>query len=206
MNGSINWLGLVGLSVRRPSEVAAIVLGWNLPRNVLWSAMALVCTVNATLMYLTHVVTPPLPANIGEQAFQVPQWLFSPLIAFIFVAGGLVIMVHVLHWLSSALGAPGTLSDMLAMLTWLQALRAVEQFILLILLGLAPGLAGLFALFVMVASLWLLVVFVNEAAGFQSVGKTIGVLLTATVGIIIGLSFILTLTGVAAGLGIEQNV
>ncbi len=47
--------------------------------------------------------------------------------------------------------------------------------------------------------------YVNEGAGLGSVFKTVGVLLSATVGMIMGLSFILTVTGLAS-MGISPNV
>jgi hypothetical protein len=68
-----------------------------------------------------------------------------------------------------------------------------------------PSLAGLFGLAVAILSLWILVHFVNEAAGLDSIFKTVGVLLSAMVGVILGLSFILTITGLAT-MGIDANV
>ncbi|MEP1519159.1 YIP1 family protein [Ascidiaceihabitans sp.] len=198
MLNDVNWGALVAQSLRRPAQAAQVVLSWNLPRDALWTAMALVTLCNAVLMYVTNIVTPPLPPELAAQAIPFPAWMFSPLTAFVFLAGSLVVTVHVLHWLSSLLGGPGGLNEMLALLTWLQALRAVAQFVFLVLLIAVPGLEGLFNLAVAVMSMWLLVVFVNEASGLQSKFKAVGVLLTAAVGIIVGLSFLITLTGFAA--------
>jgi hypothetical protein len=93
----------------------------------------------------------------------------------------------------------------LAVLVWLQGLRVMAQVVLLVLMLAVPSLAGLFGLAVAILSLWLLVHFVNEAAGLDSIFKTVGVLLSAMVGVILGLSFILTITGLAT-MGIDANV
>jgi hypothetical protein len=84
-------------------------------------------------------------------------------------------------------------------------MRVLAQVVLLVLLIVAPTIAGLFGLGVALISLWILVHFVNEGAGLGSVFKTVGVLLSATVGMIMGLSFILTVTGLAS-MGISPNV
>jgi hypothetical protein len=94
---------------------------------------------------------------------------------------------------------------MLSVLVWLQTMRVFAQVILLVLMLALPTLAGLFGLAVAVLSIWILVHFVNEATGLGSIFKTVGVLLSAMVGIILGLSFILTITGLAS-VGIDANV
>ena len=81
----------------------------------------------------------------------------------------------------------------------------MAQIVLLVLMLALPSLAGLFGLAIAILSLWILVHFVNEAAGLGSLFKTVGVLLSAMVGIILGLSFILTITGLAT-MGIDANV
>jgi hypothetical protein len=84
-------------------------------------------------------------------------------------------------------------------------MRIMAQILLLVLMILVPPLAGLAGLAIAFISLWILVHFVNEAAGLGSVFKTVGVLLCAMVGIILGLSFILSVTGLAT-MGIDTNV
>jgi hypothetical protein len=142
---------------------------------------------------------------VAQMPIQIPQIVFSPLFAFVFLAGALVITVHVLYWIGAAIGGDGELDDMLSVLVWLQTMRVFAQVILLVLMLALPTLAGLFGLAVAVLSIWILVHFVNEATGLGSIFKTVGVLLSAMVGIILGLSFILTITGLAS-VGIDANV
>ncbi|MFT5797113.1 MAG: hypothetical protein ACI84R_001169 [Candidatus Azotimanducaceae bacterium] len=196
---------LTMLSLRSPSIAARFVISSGLQRDALWSLLLLVSVANATLVWISNALTGPTPEQLAQMPIQIPAIIFSPLFAFVFLAGALVITVHVLHWLGAAIGGTGSLDNMLAVLVWLQGLRVLAQVILLVLMLAVPSIAGLFGLAVAILSIWLLVHFVNEATGLGSLFKTVGVLLSAMVGIILGLSFILTITGLAT-MGIDANV
>jgi hypothetical protein len=193
------------LSLQNPALAARFVLASGLRRDILWSLLLLVSIANATLVWVSNALTGPTPEQLAQMPIQIPAIIFSPLFAFVFLAGALVITVHVLHWLGAAIGGTGSLENMLAVLVWLQGLRVMAQVVLLVLMLAVPSLAGLFGLAVAILSLWILVHFVNEAAGLDSIFKTVGVLLSAMVGVILGLSFILTITGLAT-MGIGANV
>lgn len=193
------------LSLQNPALAARFVLASGLRRDILWSLLLLVSIANATLVWVSNALTGPTPEQLAQMPIQIPAIIFSPLFAFVFLAGALVITVHVLHWLGAAIGGTGSLENMLAVLVWLQGLRVMAQVVLLVLMLVVPSLAGLFGLAVAILSLWILVHFVNEAAGLDSIFKTVGVLLSAMVGVILGLSFILTITGLAT-MGIDANV
>ena len=196
---------LISLTLRDPANAARLVINSGYRRDVLWTLLLLVSIANAALVWLSNALTGPTPEQLAQMPIQIPQIIFSPLFAFVFLAGALVITVHVLHWIGAAIGGEGSLDDMLSVLVWLQAMRVLAQVVLLVLLLVAPSIAGLFGLAVALYSLWILVHCVNEGAGLGSVFKTVGVLLSATVGIIMGLSFILTITGLAS-MGISPNV
>ena len=193
------------LSLQNPALAARFVLASGFRRDILWSLLLLVSIANATLVWVSNALTGPTPEQLAQMPIQIPAIIFSPLFAFVFLAGALVITVHVLHWLGAAIGGTGSLENMLAVLVWLQGLRVMAQVVLLVLMLAVPTLAGLFGLAVAILSLWILVHFVNEATGLDSIFKTVGVLLSAMVGVILGLSFILTITGLAT-MGIDANV
>ena len=196
---------LIMLSLRNPSIAARFVISSGLQRDALWSLLLLVSVANATLVWVSNALTGPTPEQLAQMPIQIPAIIFSPLFAFVFLAGALVITVYVLHWLGAAIGGTGSLDNMLAVLVWLQGLRVLAQIILLVLMLAVPSIAGLFGLAVAILSIWILVHFVNEATALGSLFKTVGVLLSAMVGIILGLSFILTITGLAT-MGIDANV
>ena len=193
------------MTLSDPANAARSVIAAGYRRDILWTLLLLVSIANAALVWLSNALTGPTPEQMAQMPIQIPQVIFSPLFAFVFLAVALVIMVHVLYWIGVAVGGKGSLNDMFSVLVWLQAMRVLAQVILLVLLIVAPTIAGLFGLGVALISLWILVHFVNEGAGLGSVFKTVGVLLSATVGIIMGLSFILTVTGLAS-MGISPNV
>jgi hypothetical protein len=196
---------LTMLSLSNPKEAAQQIIGAGFRRDVLWSFLVLVSVANAVLVWLSNVLTGPTPEQIEQMPIKIPEIVFSPLFAFVFLAGALVIMVHALYWLGAAIGGKGSLDNMLSVLVWLQCLRMISQVVLLVLLLSVPTAAGLFGLAVSILSIWILVHFVNEATGLGSLFKTVGVLLSALVGIILGLSFILTVTGLAT-MGIDAHV
>ena len=196
---------LVAQTLRDPANAARFVIAAGYRRDILWTFLLLVCIVNAALVWLSNALTGPTPEQLAQIPIQIPQIIFSPLFTFVFLVGALVITVYVLHWIGAAIGGDGSLDDMLSVLVWLQFMRVLAQAVMLVLLLLAPSIAGLFGLAVALVSLWILVHCVNEGAGLGSVFKTVGVLLSATVGIIMGLSFILTFTGLAS-MGIFSNV
>jgi hypothetical protein len=193
------------LTLRDPASAAQTVIAAGFRRDILWSFLLLVSIANAILVWVSNALTGPTPEQVAQMPIQIPQIVFSPLFAFVFLAGALVITVHVLYWIGAAIGGDGELDDMLSVLVWLQTMRVFAQVILLVLMLALPTLAGLFGLAVAVLSIWILVHFVNEATGLGSIFKTVGVLLSAMVGIILGLSFILTITGLAS-VGIDANV
>jgi hypothetical protein len=193
------------LTLRDPASAAQTVIAAGFRRDILWSFLLLVSIANAILVWVSNALTGPTPEQVAQMPIQIPEIVFSPLFAFVFLAGALVITVHVLYWIGAAIGGDGGLDDMLSVLVWLQTMRVFAQVILLVLMLALPTLAGLFGLAVAVLSIWILVHFVNEATGLGSIFKTVGVLLSAMVGIILGLSFILTITGLAS-VGIDANV
>jgi hypothetical protein len=193
------------LTLRDPASAAQTVIAAGFRRDILWSFLLLVSIANAILVWVSNALTGPTPEQVAQMPIQIPEIVFSPLFAFVFLAGALVITVHVLYWIGAAIGGDGELDDMLSVLVWLQTMRVFAQVILLVLMLALPTLAGLFGLAVAVLSIWILVHFVNEATGLGSIFKTVGVLLSAMVGIILGLSFILTITGLAS-VGIDANV
>lgn len=193
------------MTLRQPATAARFVIQAGFRRDVLWSLLLLISIANAILVWLSNKLMGPSPEELAQMPFQIPNIVFSPLFAFVFLAGALVVTVHVLYWLGNAIGGTGSLNDMISVLVWLQAMRVMAQIVLLVLIFAVPPLAGLFGLAIAILSLWILVHFVNEAAGLGSLFRTVGILLSAMVGLILGLSFILTITGLAT-MGIPANV
>lgn len=192
-----DWTGLAVLSLRSPRDAAAELIGWQLPRNVIWTALALVSCSNAILAGLSEML---FPSPVG-----MPSILLNPLILFILLAGGLVLSVHVLLWAGRAVGGQGALEDVAVVLTCLQALRGVAQVILLVLLIISPTLAGMFSMAVMFMGLWIMANFIAQALSFGSAWKAFGLMVALTVGFMIAVIVLLLITGLGAW-GLDANV
>ena len=94
-------LALTLRSLQNPAQAARLVIEAEFRRDLLWSFLLLVSIANATLVWLSQVLTGPSPEQIQQMPIQIPQIVFTPLFAFVFLAGALVITVHVLHWLGA---------------------------------------------------------------------------------------------------------
>jgi hypothetical protein len=193
-----DWTGLAVLSLRSPRDAAAVLIGWQLPRSVIWTALALVCCCNAIFAGLSEML---FPAPVG----MMPPILLNPLMLFLLLTGGLVVSVHILLWAGRAVGGQGALEDVAVVLTWLQALRVVAQVILLVLLIVSPTLAGLFSITVMFMGLWIMANFIAQALSFDTAWKAFGLMVALTVGFMFGVIVLLLITGLGAW-GLDANV
>ncbi|WP_227268094.1 YIP1 family protein [Roseobacter weihaiensis] len=175
------------LTLRDPRAAAEIILGWNISREALWTAIALVSvivTILSTLSNLAFPVPAPLNAVVG-----------NPLMYFIVAAGGFVATVYAVYWTGMMLGGRGTVEDLMLLILWLQALRAAAQVAVLLTLLVAPVLASFLVLFVAVATLWIFVQFISIGLHLESILRALVVLVISAVALVAGLSFLLSLIG-----------
>ena len=193
------WPQLAVDTLRDPQGTAQRIMAWNLSPATLYMALCAVAACNALLASAPVVLVPGSLDDMAREALPVLALLERPIMLFVLVAGGLIVMVHALFWAGRAMGGQGEMVDMLALLVWLQALRAVAQ-AGVFLLGLAvPALAGLVALAVVSVAFWLLLHFISAALRFHSLFRALGLLVAVITGLFIGLMLILTLMGVSAG-------
>ena len=188
---------LARLTLIDPASAARMILHWNLPREALWTAIALVSVVITILSTLSNLIFPvpdPLSGLIG-----------SPFIYFLIAAGGFIATAYALFWTGRILGGQGTIEDLMVLLVWLQALRAAAQVVVLILLVAAPVLASFMVLLIALATLWIFVHFINVALELNSIGRAIAVLVLGAFALIAGLSLLLSMLGVSA-VGVPLNV
>ncbi|MFP4274875.1 MAG: YIP1 family protein [Paracoccaceae bacterium] len=184
-------------TIRAPRSAAAQLIGLGLPRELLWTALALVVILNALIFTLTNMVSPP-PAEM-------PMVVMEPLPFALLLGAALVASIFALFWVGRGLGGQARLDDLMVLLIWLQSLRVALQLALLVLMPVVPALASLIVLAASILGIWILVNFVDVAQGFDSLLKSLGVLILSTLGMAIALSLVLSLFG-GAILGIPSNV
>ena len=177
-------------SVQDPAGAARQLMALNLDRGTLWLALFLMAVLNTLLHGLTNQLVPgpsPLPG-----LFDVPA------VYFFFVGGGLVLIVLTIFWTGRAFGGQARMEDVMVVVVWLQFLRVMVQAAALVLLLTIPVLSMILVLAAAFVGLWILVHFVDQAHQFNSVGKSAGVLIAAFIGMVVGVSILLSLIGVSA--------
>lgn len=185
------------ITLRDPRAASEVILGWNVPKEALWTAIALVSVIVTILSSLSNMLF-PVPAPLGAI-------VGNPFTYFLVVAGGFIAMVHAIYWTGRMMGGRGAVEDLMVLLLWLQALRATAQVGVLILLVLAPIFASFLVLIVAAATLWIFVHFISVGLQLHSVLKALIVLFVGAAVLITGLSFFMSLIGVSA-MGVPFNV
>ncbi|KPP87721.1 MAG: Yip1 domain [Rhodobacteraceae bacterium HLUCCO07] len=196
----IDFQDLVRKTFLAPNKAAATVLAIrrSVANEVLWMAVILAAVLNALVVSVNMQLFPPSP----EAAEALPPAFLSPGLLAIFVVGGLVISVFVLLWAGRVLGGRADLGDMLAVMTWIELVQVGLQVLLTILALVLPGVSQLAGLVASVWMLFILVAFIDNAHGFGSPMRAVGVMILSFFLLLIGLMFFLLLIGASAEGGI----
>ncbi len=176
------------LTVQDPATAAQRLMSLGIDRGTLWTAVFLTAVLDTLLHSATNfLVSGPSP---------LPGLFDVPAVYFFVVGGGLVLSIVTLFWAGRAFGGQGSMEDIMIVIVWLQFMSVLVQAAALILLLTIPALSVILVLAATFVGLWILVHFVDQAHRFFSLGKTVGVLLAAFVGMVIGVSILLSKIGV----------
>ncbi len=182
-------LAMAWRTVRNAREGAEEILSLGVPREALWTALALVVVVSTLLTQATALLLtgearmPGLP--IGPTAAGFIQLLI------------LVGMVFAIFWIGRAMGGTGSFEEAVLLVAWLQFIMVCLQVLQTVAIFVMPPLTGLIGIFGFVLFLWLLTNFIAVLHGFTSLAQVFLMIIVSAVGIAFGLSIILTLIGVA---------
>lgn len=191
---SFDLQALVKQTLSSPKDAAdqLIALRRGVSSEALWSAVVLAAVLNTLVISLGMQLLPPSP----EQVALMPRVFFRPGLLAIFAAGAIVLMVFVLHWAGRMMGGKGDLRDMLAVVTWLQIIQVGLQLVVLIVGVLAVQLASFVNMVAFIWGVWILISFVDRVHGFESVMKSLAVLVTGIVLLLVGLTVFVFLLGI----------
>ncbi len=181
---------LVKTTLRNPPDAARMIMGWNLSREALWTALALMAAVNTLIIQAL--------LNGSGPSAAIPSYFHAPLTLFVLMAGVMVIYVHALFWAGLMIKGQGRLDDLLAVVVWLQALRTAAQIGIVMVSVLVPALGMLVMILASVWGLWILLNFIATALNLPSPAHGLMVLVIGLVGLVFGLSILLALVGVGA--------
>lgn len=188
---------LAVLTVRDPASAARLVMATNLPREALWTALALAVVLNTLIYSLSDMISPtqsPFPP-----LFQVPAFYLAV------IGFGLVASIYAMHWIGRMMGGQGTLDDIMSLIVWLQFMRIAVQTVALFLTLSLPLLAVLLGLVASLMGLFITLHFVDQAHRFQSLGRAAFVLIGSAIAVVVFVSIVMTLVG-ATFLGSESYV
>lgn len=179
-----------------PRAAAVEVMGFDVPRQALWPALAAVVLVSTIIGGLLNLISPAE----GPLSGMVNSPFISAAVTYVF----LVASIFGLHWAGRSVGGVGQLDDMVLVMTWFQVVTLAAQ-LLLLFVGLAlPALGAMLFLGFMLISIWVAVSFIDAVHGFDNLAKSLGVLVFALIAIAFGLALLLSLFGVGPML-IEQG-
>ncbi|OWU83556.1 hypothetical protein ATO6_16885 [Oceanicola sp. 22II-s10i] len=184
------WLRDMALrSLTEPRAAAAELLSLSIPRDVLWTWLALLSVLNGVLYWST------LPAQV-EVGVMVPAFMHSPILLTLGLAGLMILMTQFLVLAGRVLGGSGDFFRMLQITCWLQSLRLVFQMAVVIVTTIAPGIGAIMAVVGGIWGIFVLVNFLTEAHRFGTPLKAVATMVFAMLASAFALSFILAILGV----------
>ncbi|MCK0138775.1 YIP1 family protein [Aliiroseovarius sp. F47248L] len=181
--------GMALQTVPEPRKVARDLFDLNLPREVLWTALALVVVVNAALGVLAGMMYPLDPTQMGAI-------LSSPVLLGVIEAVFMFGMAWGIYAIGRMFGGQGYLSDAIITVVWMEFIFLMFQALTLVLTFFAPGLAAILMIGSVVLFFWILSHFTTESHGFASTGLVFASILGFMILAVFALSFILVILGV----------
>lgn len=194
---TLTWRDLFLQTLREPSEAAGVILDTQLERGTIYMALIAAAAVNAVVTGVSLQLFPLPP--------EWPGFVSNPLGYFAIVAGGLLLFAHLLTWAGRTMGGVGEIDDLLKLMIWLQFVRVGLQVVGLVLTVLLPILGGIYSLAVAALSIWIVLHFIKAGHRLGSLGAAALVLFITFVGLIVGMSLLLALTGLGP-LGVTPDV
>ena len=197
---TLTWRDLLIKTVRDPHAAGEAVMAIEINRRDIWLAVAAVAALNAVFSGVLGLLSPAAP----QEAEAMPILVVSPLPQALLIAGLLVLLAYMLTWVGGRLGGSGNSLDFLKLMVWMQFAAMVLQAFNLVILLAVPVLGSLVVLAIVVVMLRVLVVFV-QVGHDVSLGNAVLILFATFVGMVLGLSFLLTLLG-AGSFGVQTGV
>lgn len=188
MTGAIGtFASLVGRTLVDPAAVAQIIMQRSYDRGTLWMGVVLVSVLSVILVLLAGLVAPvvlPLEFTAGQYG--------------VVMGCVLIVLTMTLYLTGQVVGGASTFPHMFALIIWLEMTATCMRAIQALLSFISPSLAGLVALVSAMLLLRVLVVFVNETHGFNSLPRAATTIFMAIFGIAFGFGFFLAIIGFSA--------
>jgi hypothetical protein len=179
-------------TVTNPREGATTVLSFAPTREALWLMFALV-VVTSLIMGEVMSLMIGLPAD-GPLTGPMQQ---SPLMLGLIQGALLFLSIHAIHRIGRAFGGTGSLEESALLIIWLQFILLCVQVLQIAAMVVLPPVAGLITILAIALFFWLLTNFIAVLHGFQSLGMVFVTTLLAAFGLLVLLSMVLSMLGLA---------
>lgn len=190
------WMRAVWTSIMEPSESARKVIDMNLPRDALWTGLALVAVLNVILVAVLQMIS-PAPVAFQEQGFVLSPFGFVAIISIF-----LVLFVFGVFYAGQILGGTGTLQGSLAIIVWFQSISLTLEAIQVVLVLIMPAIGSIFGLLSLGALIWCFLNFINVLHGFNNLGKAFVAIFLALIGTALLAGIALAILGVGPAGGV----
>lgn len=184
------WMQAVWLSIMEPSKMAEKAIGLNLPREALWTGLALVAVLNVVLLSLLQLLS-PAPIVFEDQVFALSPFAYVAIVG-VFLA----MLVGGTFYVGKMMGGVGSFAATLTIIVWFQTVSLTLEAVQLVLVLISPAVASLFGMLSLGALIWCIVNFVNVLHGFESLGKALTAIVLALIGTALCAGIVLAIFGV----------
>lgn len=184
------WMRAVWTSIMEPSESARKVIAMNVPREALWTGLALVAVLNVILVVLLQMIS-PAPVAFQDQAFALTPFGFVAIIGVF-----LVLFVFGIFYAGKIMGGQGSLQAALAIIVWFQSISLTLEAVQVVLVLISPAIGSIFGLLSLGALIWCFINFVNVLHGFESLGKALVAIFLGLMGTALFAGVVLAILGV----------
>lgn len=191
-----SWMRAVWTSIMEPSAMAQKVIALNLPREALWTGLALIAVLNVIMLALLQMFS-PAPVAFEQQAFSLSPFAYVAIIG-IFLA----LFVTATFQIGRMMGGAGTFAGTLTVIVWFQAVSLTLEAIQLVLVLISPAIASIFGMLSLGALIWCFINFINVLHGFASLGKSAVAVVLSLVGTALCAGIILAILGVGPAGGL----
>jgi hypothetical protein len=189
---------LARLTVEKPVEAGERIRALDLPRNIGWMVLILAGVASAVLTGLSDLLVPPQPVTLESGEVMTPPRM-SPLLWGIVSVASAALLTAALWRIGGMMGGQAGFTLMLNLMAWLQLFMVLVLALQVLLILLAPPLSFLAMLAGLVISFRAMAHFVNLAHGFDSLGRSTGVIVLSFLAISVALVLFLMIFGIGAG-------
>ena len=181
-------------SIRDPAGAAPALMKLDLPRSVLWSGIILMAALQSLLVGFAVWVTPvpndpESPVAIIQALYGAPLWFFG--VTLLISA----LTIYALLGMGRLFGGTGTLEDIMVVMVWFKAIQIACKLVAMVLGLFAPILEALMVLAASGIGIYMFVNFINQVHRFDSIGRTLVVIVLAMLAVLLGFSLFVVLVG-----------